>query len=62
MFLIYLPTILGRGASAFHAASGLGQIDILLRGVLLTLGFFAVSGAVYLLRFLKFRHSTKERP
>jgi hypothetical protein len=62
MFLIYLPTIFGRGAGAFHAASGLGQIDIFLRWVLLSLGFFIVSGVIYLFRLLMFRHSTKERP
>lgn len=62
MLLIYLPTILGRGAGAFHAASGLGQVDIFFRWVLLSLGFFAVSGAVYFVRFLLSRHSIKERP
>jgi hypothetical protein len=61
MLLIYLPTILGRGAGAFHAASGLGQIDIFLRWVLLSLGFFALSGALYLVRLLLFRHTNKER-
>jgi hypothetical protein len=59
--LIYLPTILGRGAGAFHAASGLGRVDVFVRWALLSLGFFAVSGAVYLFRLLLFRHSTKER-
>lgn len=59
--LIYLPTILGRGAGAFHAASGLGRIDVFIRWVLLSLGFFVVSGVIYLSRILMFRHSTKER-
>jgi hypothetical protein len=61
LLLIYLPTILGRGARVFRAASGLGQIDVFLRWALLSLGFFTVSGAVYLCRFLMSRRPTKER-
>jgi hypothetical protein len=62
MLLICLPTILGRGSGTFHAASGLGQTNTFLRWILLSVSFFAVSGAVFVLRLLRFRHSTKERP
>jgi hypothetical protein len=61
LLLIYLPTILGRGSATFHAASGLGQTNVFLRWILLSLSFFAVSGAVFAARLLRFRHSTKER-
>jgi hypothetical protein len=61
MLLIFAPTIVGRGSRAFYAASGLGRIDVFVRWVLLSLAFFVISGAVYLIRFLLSRHSTKER-
>jgi hypothetical protein len=61
MLLIYLPTILGRGSATFHAASGLGRTNVFLRWVLLSLGSFAVSGAVFVARRMRFRHSSKER-
>ena len=60
MLLIYAPTILGRGQRAFFAASGLGKADVLLRWLLLSLAFFAASGALYLFRFLLSRHHVKE--
>ena len=62
LLLIFAPTILGRGSQTFYAASGLGQTDVFARWALLSVGFFVVSGAVYLFRLLISRYSPKERP
>ena len=50
LLLVFLPVISGKGSRAFERAGGAPFDGYLGRWLLLTAGFFAVSGAIYFLR------------
>lgn len=49
-FVIFFPGIIEQGSATYFAATGQGQDPFLFRWVLLTAGFFAVSGVAFAVR------------